>query len=40
MKKGFITPIVTEISGVFGTGNNTCVSSGSGNNNQCTTSGK
>lgn len=40
MKKKFVTPMVTEISNVFGAGTNTCVSTGSGNNNQCTTSGK
>ncbi len=40
MKK-FIKPIVQEITEVFGRGNNTCISSGSGNNNNmCNASGK
>ncbi len=35
----FIRPIVKEINNVFAATTNTCTSAGTGNNNNCSTSG-
>lgn len=41
MMKKYFTPVIFELSELYGRGNNTCASSGSGNNNNpCSHAGK